>query len=40
MGGEEGVTASGDGASLWGDVNAVELDSGDGFMTGLHDCDY
>lgn len=31
--GETGLPANGDRASLWSDINALELDSGDGFMT-------
>ena len=27
------VTANGDGTSLWGDLNVLKLDSGDGFIT-------
>ena len=31
--GEKGVPANGDRASLQSDINALEMDSGDGFMT-------
>lgn len=30
--GEKGVPANGERASLWSGVNALELDSGNGFM--------